>query len=618
VKTSKLDAKWLRRLTAAVVLSFLFVMIISIKIEPPNAFASPLVIPTPVRNQSGIHLGSHVVAEPWTEELLTRIDGDKPGGKWPDTVVFLSSNLYNKPRNQPGDCKINSVSGKYDLTTGTGNPLGYLQRASKAGVKIIIRIWPSPGNFILPSYRISLSNQPANGDRCDDGSNSQGGNRSYDDVGDEIIKLHQWNLSHGITESGFLPANEPNREWYALIDNPIGLQNPIAWNDMDAYFTAVYTYVHAISFTSPITVLTPPMAQETWADIVDINGCTDRGFHGYEYMPLVFLYGVSNDGYAWNNYWNIGYEAWAYSCRADYNPHGHHVSMWFPLAMHDNMANKPSYIIEADLKSPTQNGALENKDDQLGVTASNSISQFLAAEGYANHMAVWALNVTNANETEQNWHEAYACNDWNWATGTGKGLGIERPWFTRWWTGETASYSVTPCYRVLLPVGVKDYPEELIKNGQFESESAYWTVSRLPSCQRPMFKVYTDTNGIENYAAVLGDCQGNIDTLYQIVTIPSNAASAKLRYNYELITGYAGGTPTAYMDVFLVDGSTPHLLDHYDDSGYDPVKNVWQSRTIDLMPYVGKTVQVKFYASNSSAGWPAKFWVDNVSLLVEH
>jgi hypothetical protein len=131
-----------------------------------------------------------------------------------------------------------------------------------------------------------------------------------------------------------------------------------------------------------------------------------------------------------------------------------------------------------------------------------------------------------------------------------------------------------------------------------------------------MFKVYTNAYGIENYAAVLGDCQGNVDTLYQTVTIPSNATSAKLRYNYQLITGYAGGIPTAYMDVSLVDGTTSYLLDHYDDSGYDPVKNVWQSRTIDLMPYVGMTVQVKFYARNSSAGWPASFWLDDVSLLV--
>jgi hypothetical protein len=589
-----------------------------------NVFASPLSTPALRANITywGLHLGNHVNGEPWDENLLKRIDGDKPGGLWPSVIVFLGRNLYDVSRNTSGDCRITSVAGKYPVLTNTGVFTGYLQRASAAGVKIMIRIWPSPGNMITETHHLNLSDQPANGNRCDDGSiPGQRGNRSYADVGDEIIKIHQWNAAHGIVETGFLPANEPNGEWYDLSNGDVHRDNPIAWTEMDAYFTSVYTYVHAALPYPAVSVFTPPMAQEAYAETKDINGCTDEhtlagGGYGYEKMTKVFMTGTSNDGYAWNNYWRVGYEPWTAECDENITPHGHHVSLWFPVQMINSMLTKPTIITEADLKSPDapQYGNLANKDDQLGATAATSIEQFELAESAAEDIAVWALNITNPNEPEQNWHEAYRCNDWFGPANIKPPL--ERPWFTRWWLGETPAYSVAPCYWLFLTGILNKYPEELIKNGQFESGSAYWTVSRLPSCQRPMFKVYTNTYGIENYAAVLGDCQGNVDTLYQTVTIPSNATSATLRYNYRLITGYAGGIPTARMEVSLVDGPNSYLLDRYDDSGYDPVKNVWQSATFNLMPYAGKTVQVKFYANNSSAGWPANFWVDDVSLLV--
>jgi hypothetical protein len=433
----------------------------STRSQIPSIFASPMSTPTPSR--WGIHFGNHVYGEAWTKDLLKRIDPTM-GGTWPDTVVVLSRNVYDVPRNTSGDCRITGATGKYPLLTATNVFTGYLQRASAAGVKIIIRIWPSPSNFISTTYHINLSNQPANGNRCDDGSiPNQIGNRSYDDVGDEIIQIHQWNAAHGITEAGFLPANEPNIEWYRGYPNPtlIPINDPRAWQDMDAYFTAVYTYVHSILPSPAVSVLTPAMAQEAYADSMDFNGCTTDhqlvgGGYGYDKMPNVFLYGYSNDGYAWNNYWNIGYEAWTTECRDNVTPHGQHVSIWLPLSMRDQMFVKPTYIIEADVKSfgPPQHGSLADKDALFGLTAVTSLNQFLNAEQPANHIAVWALNITKPqkDDPETNWHEAYRCND---IDQSGLTL-LERPWFTLWWTGWPGWPAY--CYKSYEPVIVKPQP----------------------------------------------------------------------------------------------------------------------------------------------------------------
>lgn len=584
-----------------------------------SVFASPMATPTGAL--SGMHLGNHVASEDWGPDLLRRID-PRQGGILPQVLVVLSSQVYDRPRDLANECRLLNAY----IPASRSGIRGYLQYASEHGVRIIIRIMPSPGNM-NDLRHLSLAPQPENGDLCREFELPPNGDRSYDDIGEEIIKIHEWNALNNITEFGFEPANEPNLEWYETSDpQAVHRSNITAWSEMDAYFSAIYDYAHA-RYPTGIRVLTPPMSQGLYAEVKNVNGCGlmkldgTENSHGYEYMPNVFMTGSKNDGYSWHNYWREGYEDWA-TCDSTASPHGQHVALWFPPQMLTSMQSKPRNITEADLASPQQNfgNPIANKDQQLGVPAAESIQKFIDREVIADHIAVWTLNVANPdpNAQEQQWHEAYGCNDFVWVDPSKVKPPLERPWFTRWWAGQTPSFQVTPCYRLFLSGIANNYPEELVKNGQFESGSAYWTVSRLPSCQRPMFKIYTDANGIENYAAVLGDCQGNVDTLYQTVTIPSNATSAKLRYNYQLITGYAGGIPTARMEVSIVDGSNSYLLDRYDDSGYDPVKYVWQSATFELASYAGKAIQVKFYANNSSAGWPASFWVDNVSLLVEH
>lgn len=385
-----------------------------------NTFASPLSTPAPSPLR-GIHIGNHVNAEAWNASLLARIDGDEIDGTWPDVIVVLSWQIYNRHRSG-SNCRIDSVA--IPLSS-QANVRDYLQRASGANKRIIIRIMPSPGNFDSGHHLLTTSSSGCN----------EWANRSYNDIGDEIVKIHEYNAANGITEFGFEPANEPNVEWYrgGADPTPILPSDQVAWSEMDAYFSAVYDYVHMAYPNPTIRVLTPPMSQGAYAELINLDGCGPMGLNdgtsGYEKMSNVFLLGAKNDGYDWHNYWRIGHEGWGECFLAN----GDHVAYNFPLVMKVNMAPKPRTITEADVAAPSSLGQFGNiggKDELFGLTTANSLNQFINADLSAEYIAVWNLNVTEANpSSEQNWHEAY-CDDRLATDGV-----RERPWFSLWWTG---------------------------------------------------------------------------------------------------------------------------------------------------------------------------------------
>lgn len=232
-------------------IAFVFSTLVSSSSEPVAASG-------PIKQKSGIHLGNRPDAD-WTPELLAQIDGDN-GGIWPKAVVFLSSQLYNLSRD--GNCRIRT--GANDTTTGRPVLLDYLQRASLNGVRIIIRIHPSPGNFDT-DHNLWVDPVPGIG-YCDPLNH-----RPALDVADEIIAVRNYNQANGIAEWGFEPANEPNTEWYSF-DSPLEWPKPNSlqtWEDMREYFKAIYNEVD--SRNPSIRVLTPPMAQAAYAEMNNVN-----------------------------------------------------------------------------------------------------------------------------------------------------------------------------------------------------------------------------------------------------------------------------------------------------------------------------------------------------------
>lgn len=335
----------------------------------------PIVASGSIKLWSGIHLGNRPGAD-WNSTLLADIDGDnQPFGTWPKAVVFLSSQLYNLSRD--ANCRIKT--GPNDTTTNRPVLLDYLQRASQNGVRIIIRIHPSLGNFDA-DHNLWVDPVPGIG-YCD-----WNNHRPAYDIADEMIAIHNYNQAHGITEWGFEPANEPNAEWYPW-DSPIEWPEPYnakAWQDMNEYFKAVW-----LNVPSSVHALTPPMAQGLFAETKNVNDIDrpdpcpemplDNGGTGYDVMRQV--YETYNDGIDWHNYWRLGWEN-----SGDCLAHAQHVAFFFPQWMKDVLesGSKPGTITEADLFSygqpPNQdpNQPLHNKDDVYGWPAANSLRKFFS------------------------------------------------------------------------------------------------------------------------------------------------------------------------------------------------------------------------------------------------
>jgi hypothetical protein len=556
----------------------------------------------------GLHLGNRLNAD-WNSTLLSRIDPNS-GGIYPHIIVVLSFQVYERTRD--ADCRLQSIS----IPDSRSTVRTYLQQASSAGFPIVIRIMPSPGVFddhhdlLLATQRP----QPADG-HCDEGlDQTRPSSRSYDDVGDEIIKIHEWNASHGIFELGFEPANEPNVEWYENVeDGDTNINGTAAWEQMDTYFSAVYDYVHA-QYPSPLLrVFTPPMGQGRFAEELSVTKCTEMGLVGYSYMPNVFLNGTKNDGVSWHNYWNEGKENWG-DCDENLPLHGQHIAYQFPAAMTISMQeqDKINIITEADLSSPIQDmgNPLADKDIDLGDRAANSLVKFINGEIIAQYAAVWTLNVNQpvVEQPEQNWHEAY-CDDSSAPYGA-----RERPWFTLWWTGLLGTPAL--CTHAFVPSIMNNYTTELIKNGSFDAGGAYWTTTTSQaSCRYPQYP-YSIFRAIDgNSAAELGRCSANTDTLSQIITIPANVASVNLTYKYRVEQSYSQPIYQDYLYAQVHDYATGEVvtLTTRDDR---PPRGTWIGNGIDLTSRRGHNVEIIFKASNNSDLWPAHFWIDDVSVQI--
>ncbi len=261
------------------------------------------------------------------------------GGTYPASLVVMSDQVYDIQRNSYY-CTITDAVVKNRFV------YNYLMSAAQAGTKIIIRIYPSPGNFedsfvsgenihrlITESGMIPYGAQ----DYCN-GSDTLF--RAVDDIASEMIAIHNRNIREGlaVAKEYFLPANEPNLEWYdpdhwrpGYSPSPLA-DNATAWQDMDNYFTAVYNIIHGPY--ADIHVLTPAMAQQAYAESIQFGTCLSSsimystspyGNSGYDSM--VNTYSTKNDGYAWNNYWNQAKEYWDSNfCSGEPHPQStHHI-----------------------------------------------------------------------------------------------------------------------------------------------------------------------------------------------------------------------------------------------------------------------------------------------------
>lgn len=407
----------------------------------PNELYLPVVLrnyPKPPKQHTGIHLGNRNAD--WLPEMIEPIDGDN-GGEWPKAVVVLSEQIWHIERNTTPPCEIVNVYPRPDRSVA----YNYLRRAAQNQVQVIVRIYPSPGNFedwnqpVKDNHRLVTDVTPAGDDYCNLNYHQF---RSIADVADEMGYIHAANVADGWVESGFESANEPNIEWYGSHTDP-EIANPLAWDDMDAYFSALYVYVH--EHYLDIKVFTPPMSQGAfaegveWSDLCGARLLTD-GTCGYDHMRST--YETHNDGYSWHNYWNQGREGFV-TCKEG----GGHVFTAFPDWLQQAILNStnPVHITESDLHSLCQGtgNPLNWKDDDP-VATTNSLLIFInQGDWLVDFNAVWLLNDNTGyrkdpndcnGETderylrEHDWHEAYDEDDRDPPEGQ-----EFRLWFTTWW-----------------------------------------------------------------------------------------------------------------------------------------------------------------------------------------
>lgn len=408
----------------------------------PNKVYLPFILkpapPPPVKEITGIHLGRRDApgqAGDWTTTMLQPIDGQR-GGVYPRAIVVLSSQVWqiNRPTDD-GHCNVAGALPRSD------RPIvyDYLTRAAQNGATILVRIYPSPGNFQdwngVGSHALIATTTPAGGNYC----NGQWGSfRAIDDVVNEMDAIQAINRINGWPDNRtyFIPANEPNQEWYSSNTTPPN-SNIDAWQAMDGYFSALIAY--ARQYHPQVQILTPSMGPAQYAEGIEWgryasqgNFCQPQlvgGNKGYDLMPGTYQRRVDGFyGYSWHNYYTQGREPYE-TCLDG----GFHLSREFPDFMQQALILQgyPGFIDETDLCSwfPIgtgncfNNNSIHWKDDNPTATA-DSLNYFFQAENQATNAipVLWLLNNYDVTP-EYEWHEAF--ND---------GSNSFYNWFNSWWS----------------------------------------------------------------------------------------------------------------------------------------------------------------------------------------
>jgi hypothetical protein len=355
------------------------------------------------------------------------------------------------------------------VTAANSSLYNYLTAAANAGTHIVIRIYPSPGNygnvFGGDANRHELLYTPG-ADRPDiwdnqiqafvpadyctsgPGPGPSGVNdfRMVEDVANEIIAIRNFTLGSNWEPFAFEGASQPNREWY--LDSYQGdLQSNAPWNQMDSYFSEVYFIVHPDSaHNTDIKVLAPPMAQQDYAEAMNIVDCSNYpgpAGGGLSLMTNTWVYASASDGRSWHNYWTLGNEnnTSDMSCIAGDE---HNVDA-FPQAIKDSLQLKPALITEADIYSPCEGGGgvVSTKGDYSNdpSNVSGHIESFINQEAAASYIAIWNMNIAYSDnqgqdcpgtDTNQHTNDSYA-----WHQAFTKVSPNERAWFRNWWLDTT-------------------------------------------------------------------------------------------------------------------------------------------------------------------------------------
>ncbi|MFN8488719.1 MAG: hypothetical protein U0350_14050 [Caldilineaceae bacterium] len=385
----------------------------------PNAPVAPNTVYLPliaggagtirIKTHSGIHMGNRGIGTDWPVAAFQLITGTAQG-IFPAATVVQSSQLFDFHRSTNTPCRIDQV--KQVRTPALYN---YLTQAIQQGTQVVIRVTPSPGNFVDyaspgTDHTLLSGNIPAGQASNQTYCNAANATlfRDIEDITQEMDAIYTLNRQYQWppTHFYFEPANEPNNEWYSEknITTALQLQGSVAWQQMDDYFSKLYDMAHAKN--PNLQILTPPMGQHNFAEVISLGSCdpmivdNTKWKSGYDYMLQTYD-STRFEGYSWHNYWNYGKEQLDLNLSVNYcdkypkySPTSHHLFQYFPdwLNSHIVKAKKPTFVTEADLNSRCQDSSnpVWSKVIQWEETK-NSLHNFFKNETLANYVVAWLL-----------------------------------------------------------------------------------------------------------------------------------------------------------------------------------------------------------------------------------
>lgn len=174
-------------------------------------------------------------------------------------------------------------------------------------------------------------------------------------------------------------------------------------------------------------------------------------------------------------------------------------------------------------------------------------------------------------------------------------------------TGKTAS--------VAHSVTVSGGATQLLTNGGFESGAASpWTMSSGTLCSNGASGCSGETShGGTWFAWMDGYGSAHTDTVSQTVTVPPGATKATLSFYLHIDTAETGTTAYDTLKVQVVSGTTTTTLATYSNAN---AATGYALKTLDLSAFVGKTITIKFVATEDSS-LQTSFVLDDISLTAQ-
>ncbi len=156
---------------------------------------------------------------------------------------------------------------------------------------------------------------------------------------------------------------------------------------------------------------------------------------------------------------------------------------------------------------------------------------------------------------------------------------------------------------------------ERIVNGGFEQGGLGWQQQPSPPLPAGVTLIDSFYPHTLNFGADLAGRNGANDRLSQQVTLPANATGIALDLWWALFTEETAGTFDR-LQVALYEPSSGALIATLLEADNTSATDwAWNLASFDLTSYAGRTVVLRFTATNDTAGSPTIFFVDDVSIL---